>query len=61
MSPINEIKDFYSRNKERDQIVTTFKEDDIFELLKNVLDFSEHKKVKCVRDLDRWTLYFEKQ
>lgn len=60
MSLIKEIKSFYLKNKEKDQVIATFKEEDIFETLKEVLEFTEHKKVRCVRDLQRWTLYFER-
>lgn len=60
MSLIKEIKSFYLNNKDKDQVITTFKEEDIFEVLKEILEFTEHKRVRCVRDLERWTLYFER-
>lgn len=60
MENIQKIKDFYLKNKDRDQLVVSLKEDDVFKFIEEMLQFSEHRNLKCVRDVDRWNMYFSR-
>ena len=57
-SAIEEIKDFYQKNKDKEDLVVVLKEKDIFTYIEEILQFNEHKAVKFVRDLDTWNIYY---